>query len=154
MSDRIHFEDLLPGDVREYGRYEVTREEIVAFASEYDPQPMHLDEEAGRASMLGGLAASGWHGCGILMRIVADGFILKSSGMGSGGIDEVRWLRPIRPGDVLSARHTVLSARASRTKPDRGFVDFRFELLNGNREVVLEQRCGIMFARRTPGKTE
>ncbi len=151
MSEKLWFEDFVPGDVRTYGSYEVTREEILAFAAEYDPQPMHLDEEAAAETLLGGLAASGWHTCAILMRLAADAFILNSSGMGAGGIDEVKWLRPVRPGDILSVRHTVLDARASRTKPDRGFVKLRYEMMNGKGEVVLEQTNSVMFGLRTPG---
>ena len=98
MTGKLYFEDFQPGAVNEYGPRLVSREEIIAFAAEFDPQPMHLDEEAARASMLGGLAASGWHTCCMMMRMVADGFVLNSASMGAPGIDEVRWLAPLRPG--------------------------------------------------------
>ncbi len=152
MNDGLHFEDFTPGEIRTYGSYEVTREEILAFAAEYDPQPMHLDEAAAAQTMLGGLSASGWHSCAMLMRIIADNVLRDSSGMGAGGIDEVKWLRPVRPGDVLSVRHTVLDVRPSKTKTDRGFVRFRFEMTNAKGEVVLEQTNSIIFGRRGAGE--
>ena len=95
---KLHWEDFKPGAVATYGPRLVTREEIVAFAAEFDPQPMHLDEAAGAATMLGGLGASGWHICCLLMRMIADGFILDSASMGAPGIEEMRWLKPLRPG--------------------------------------------------------
>ena len=144
----MFFEDFSPGAVEHYGAYPVTREEIVSFASQYDPQPMHLDEAAGAASMLGGLAASGWHVCSMLMRMIADHVLAGSSGMGAPGIDEVRWLKPVRPGDVLSVRQTVLSVRASQSRPDRGFVRFRFEVLDAGGTTVLEQVNTVIFGRR------
>ena len=95
-----------------YGPRLVTREEIVAFAAEFDPQPMHLDEAAASATLLGGLAASGWHVTGLLMRLIADGFILNSSSMGAPGVEEFRWLKPLRPGTTIRVRVTVLDTRA------------------------------------------
>ena len=105
-----------------YGPRLVTREEIVAFAAEFDPQPMHLDEAAASATLLGGLAASGWHICCLLMRIIADGFMLDSSSMGAPGIEEVRWLKPLRPGTQIRVRVTVLESRASNSRPDMGLT--------------------------------
>jgi acyl dehydratase len=150
---RVCFEDFEPGAVAAYGAYKVTRDEVIAYASEWDPQPMHLDEAAARESILGGLAASGWHTCAMLMRMIFDEFLHESSGMGSGGIDEVRWLHPVRVGDTLSVRHRVLDTRVSKTRPDRGFVRFRFEVLNQRSEVVLEQTNGILFGLREPTET-
>ena len=113
MSDKKWaFEDFVTGDVIELGAKRATADEIVAFASEFDPQPMHLDETAGQKSLLGGLGASGWHGCGIMMRMICDGFMLDSASMGAGGVEEVQWTRPIRPGDRLTLRLTVLDTRA------------------------------------------
>src|SRR5690348_4459796 len=112
---KLYFEDFKPGSVTEYGPRLVTREEIVAFAAEFDPQPMHLDEEAARVSMLGGLAASGWHTCCLLMRMAADGFILNSASMGAPGVDEVKWLRPLRPGTRVTLRVNVLESRVSNS---------------------------------------
>ena len=148
---RLTFEDFKPGTAMTYGRYAVTLDEIRAYASEYDPQPMHLDAEAAQRSLLGGLAASGWHSCCMMMRMLTDGFLSKTSCMGAPGVDEVRWLKPVYPGDVLSMRHTVVSARASQSKPDRGFVSFHFEMLNQNGDVVLDQRNAIMFGLRDKG---
>lgn len=145
------FEDFVPGEITTFGAYEVTRDEVIAFASEFDPQPFHLDEEAGKASLLGGLAASGWHSCSILMRMMFDHFMDGSTSLGSPGIDEVKWLRPVFPGDVLSVRREILDARASSSKPDRGVVRFRFQLMNQKGEVVMEQTNPIFFARRMVG---
>jgi acyl dehydratase len=145
---RFYFEDFALGSIAEFGPRSVTREEIIAFAAEFDPQPFHLDEEAARASMLGGLAASGWHTCAILMRMIYDGFLFESASMGSPGVDEVRWLAPLRPGDTLTIRRTVLDARVSKSKPDRGFVTLRFEVLNQAGRPVMTLKTPMMIARR------
>jgi len=126
----LYWEDFVEGSVADYGPRPITREEIVAFAAEFDPQPMHLDEEAARASMLGGLSASGWHVCALLMRMIVDGFIQDSPSMGSPGVDEVKWLKPVRPGDRLTARAKVIEKHASLTRPEAGFVGFLFEVTN------------------------
>ena len=148
---KLYWEDFIPGQVTEYGTRRVTRDEIVAFAAEFDPQPFHLDEAAARASMLGGLCTSGWHSCCVLMRMAADGFVLNSSSMGAPGVDEVRWHVPIRPGDELTLRATVLSIRASNSRPTAGFVDFLLELYNAGGERVMTLKAPLMFGRRTPG---
>jgi acyl dehydratase len=148
---RLTFEDFKPGTAMTYGRYAVTLDEIRAYASEYDPQPMHLDAVAAQRSLLGGLAASGWHSCCMMMRMLTDSFLINTSCMGAPGVDEVRWLKPVYPGDVLTVRHTVLSSKVSQSKPDRGFVSFHFEMLNQNGDVVLDQRNAIMFGRRDHG---
>jgi acyl dehydratase len=145
---QYHFEDFVPGQVREYGPRHVTREEILAFAAEFDPQPMHLDEEAARGSLLGGLAASGWHTCCLMMRMMADGFLLDTASMGSPGVDEVRWLRPVRPDDRLTLRASVREARVSQSRPERGLVGFLFEMHNAQGECVMMQTCTIMIGRR------
>jgi acyl dehydratase len=142
------FEDFVPGEITTYGRYPVTKDEVIGYAAEFDPQPFHLDEEAGRASMLGGLAASGWHSCAIMMRINCDGFMNGSTSMGSSGIEEVRWLKPVFPGDVLSVRREVLDARPSASRPAMGIVRFRFELMNQTGDVVMVQVNPIFFGRR------
>lgn len=149
----LAFEDFHVGDTAQYGRYALTREEVISFASQFDPQPMHLDEAAGSASILGGLAASGWHGCVIMMRLIADNVLAGGTGEGAPGIDQVRWIRPLRPGDVFSVRHEVLETRVSRSRPDRGFVRFRFELLDQDGAVAMEQTNSIMFGLRHPGAT-
>lgn len=147
----IYWEDFVQGDVKTFGSHEVTVEEITSFAREFDPQPMHLDPAAGAASMLGGLAASGWHSCAIIMRLICDGFLLRSAGMGSPGVQETKWLEPVRPGDVLTLRRTVLESRSSKSRPDMGLVTFRFELLKDKKTVAVDQTVVIMFARRNPG---
>jgi acyl dehydratase len=152
MSDsKRYWEDFTPGEVIEYGPRRITREEIVAFGKEFDPQPFHLSEEAARGTMLGELCASGWHSCCILMRMSADGFVLNSSSMGAPGVDEVQWLKPIRPGDELMLRATVLAKRASGSRPDMGFVNVQLELFNARRECVMSLKAPLMFGRRAPG---
>lgn len=143
------FEDFVPGEITTYGRYAVTREEAIEFSSEFDPQPFHLTDEGGKASLLGALSASGWHSSAMLMRMNCDHFVTHSTSMGGPGIEEMKWVKPVFPGDVLSVRRTILDARVSASKPDRGIVRFRFELLNQNGEVVLIQVNPIFFGRRT-----
>jgi acyl dehydratase len=142
------YEDFFPREIATYGARTVTREEIVAFASLYDPQPMHLDEKAASNTMLGGLAASGWHSICLLMRLNVDHMLADSASMGSPGVKEVKWLKPVRPGDTLSVRRTTLSMRPSESRPDTGFVSFLFELMNQNGEVVLTQENVMMIGRR------
>jgi acyl dehydratase len=144
----LFFEDFLPGDVTVYGSHTVTKDEIVAFATEFDPQPFHLDDEAAKATMLGGLAASGWHACAILMRLNCDGFLLDAASMGAPGIEEVKWLRPLRPGMTLSVRRRVLETRASKSRPGMGLVRFLFELVADGETAVMSQQGWIMFGRR------
>ena len=145
---KLFWEDFATGSVAEYGPRLVTREETVAFARQFDPQPIHLDEEAARASMLGGLSASGWQTCALAMRMIADGFVLNAASMGSPGVDEVRWHTPLRPGDTITLRATVLDTRPSRSRPEMGFVAFRFELLNQSGTVVMTMTSSIMLGRR------
>ena len=144
----IHWEDFILGSVVELGSRQVTREEIIAFAAEFDPQPMHMDEEFARSTMLGGLAASGWHTCAMAMRLIVDGFMGQSDSIGSPGIDEVRWLKPVRPGDTITLRRTVLDTRPLRSRPEWGLVRFRFELVNQAGEVVMIQENVNLFGRR------
>jgi acyl dehydratase len=146
----LHFEDFTPGRVFEHGPRLMPRDEMIAFAAEFDPQPMHLDEEAARATMLGGLCASGWFACCILMRMCAEAFVLDSSSMGAPGVDEVRWLMPIRPDDRLTLRATVLDTRLSRSRPDMGLVRFSFDLFNQRDEHVVALTTSMMMGRRTP----
>jgi acyl dehydratase len=146
-----HWEDFKPGAVALYGPRLVTREEIVAFAAEFDPQPMHLDEAAGAPTMLGGLGASGWHICCLLMRMIADGFILDSSSMGAPGIDEVRWLKPLRPGTNIRVRATVLETRVSKSRPEIGFIKFHYEVLDDQEAILTTMTCSMMMVRRESG---
>jgi acyl dehydratase len=145
---KLHFEDFKPGLFAEYGPRLVTREEIVAFAAEFDPQPMHLDEEAARETMLGGLSASGWHTCGLMMRMMCDGFLLDSSSMGANAIEEVSWLKPVRPGDRLTLRLTVLDTRASKSRPEMGFVTVLMEMINQAGACVMSLRSPLIFGTR------
>ena len=145
---QLHWEDFTPGRVFEHGPRRLPRDEMIAFAAEFDPQPMHLDEAAARATMLGGLAASGWYACCILMRMTVDAFVGNSASMGAPGVDEVRWLRPIRPDDELTLRATVLETRASKSRPDMGFVRFEFELFNAKAERVMVLITSLMLERR------
>jgi len=147
----LHWEDFQPGAVAIYGPRLVTREEIVAFAAEFDPQLMHLDETAASATLLGGLGASGWHSCCLLMRMIADGFILDSSSMGGPGVDEVRWLKPLRPGTRIRIRSTVLETRASNSRPNMGLVKLLFEMLDDADAILTTLSTTLMFGRREPG---
>ena len=147
MSDIRHFEDFRPGEVIDHGTRRVTREEIIDFASQFDPQPFHLDEAAGAATMLGGLAASGWHTAAMLMRMMCDSFLNRSAGLGSPGITRLKWLRPVRAGDLLSGRSTVVETRASKSRPDMGIVTFRHEVLVGE-AVVQTMDTPQIFRRR------
>jgi acyl dehydratase len=149
MKD-IYFEDLRPGDVSTFGGMTVTREAIVEFAREFDPQPFHLDEEAARHTFVGRLIASGWHSCAMQMRMVCDGWLLRSSSMGAPGIEEVKWMKPVLPGDTLSIRQTILDAKTSRSRPGSGLVHFRLEMLNGAGEPVMSQTMWVMFGLREP----
>ena len=148
---KLHWEDFQPGTVSVYGPRLVTREEIVAFAAEFDPQPMHLDEVAASATMLGGLGASGWHTCCLLMRMIADGFILDSHSMGAPGVDEVRWLRPLRPDTQIRVRATVLDKRPSGSRPEMGFVKFLYEVLDEQDVVLATLTSPVMMGRRQAG---
>jgi acyl dehydratase len=148
---RLHWEDFSPGRVFEHGPRRITREEIVGFAAEFDPQPMHLDEAAARETLLGGLSASGWHACCILMKMCTESFVLNSASMGAPGVEEVRWLIPIRPGDALMLRATVVETRASSSRPDMGFVRFMFELLNQTGEQAMTLTTSLMIGRRAGG---
>lgn len=145
---KIYFEDFTPGLFAEFGPRRVTREEIVAFAAEFDPQPMHLDEEAARETMLGGLSASGWHTCGLMMRMMCDGFLLDSSSMGANAVEEVQWLKPVRPGDALTLRVTVLETRASKSRPEIGFVTTLMEMVNQDGTIVMALKAPLIFGTR------
>jgi acyl dehydratase len=146
---KLHWEDFVVGSVAEYGPRLVTREEIIAFAAEFDPQPMHMDEDFARSTMLGGLAASGWHTCAIGMRMIADGFMAGAASIGSPGIDEVRWHKPVRPGDRLTLRRTILETRPLKSRPEWGLVRFRFELFDQSGELVMTQENVNLFGRRS-----
>jgi acyl dehydratase len=150
----IHFEDFTPGDVRPFGSHRISKDEIIAFARRFDAQDFHIDETLAKASFAGGLIASGWHSCAILMRLIAEGFVLDAASRGGPGVEQVRWLLPVRPGDVLGVRRHTLAVKTSQSRPGMGLVQFRFDLLNQLGETVLEQTNWIMFGRRGAGHAE
>lgn len=147
----LYFEDFAAGSVSEYGSIAVPQGDIVAYASRFDAQDFHIDPDKAKASFVGSLIASGWHSCALLMRLVAEAFLLESTSMGSPGIEEVKWLRPVRPGDMLGLRWSVIETKESRSRPEMGLVKFRFELLNQRGEPVVEQNNWVMFGRRGSG---
>lgn len=146
MSDLLHYEDFAVGQEIALGPYHVSRDEIVGFAREFDPQPFHLDEEAAKASVLGGLAASGWHNCAILMRMMADAYVNRTAGMGSPGMAEVKWLKPVYAGETLVGKMTVLSRRTSAKRPELGILECRWEMFNDTGEMKVAQ-TGTAFVR-------
>ncbi|HLS56649.1 MAG TPA: MaoC family dehydratase [Zeimonas sp.] len=145
-----YFEDFRPGEVIEFGDYLVTEEEIVEFARRYDPQPFHVDRKAAGESIYGGLIASGWMTGSIMMRLLVDHFIAPVSSMGSPGVDEVRWPRPVRPGDRLHVRVTTLETKRSQSKPDRGIVQVQQEMVNQRGETVMSLRGMSLSKCREP----
>jgi acyl dehydratase len=144
----LAFEDFPAGHFGTFGPRRVTREEIIAFAAEYDPQPMHLDEEAAQKTMLRGLSGSGWHLCAIVMRMMYDGYIGRTASLGSPGVDEMRWLAPLRPGDDLSLDVEVLQARVSKSRPETGIVTFKCAVRNAAGQVLAEMVSPIIVKRR------
>lgn len=147
VKDR-YFEDYEDGEVFEFGSYEVTEEEIISFASQYDPQYFHIDPEAAKQSHFGGLVASGWMTGSILMRMMVEGFISAKASMGSPGLDEIRWFAPVRPGDVLRGKAIVESTRRSKSKPDRGIINTCWEVINQDDVVVMRVRGMGMYRTR------
>ena len=132
-----YFEDYLPGTTSQYGPIRVEEADVVDFARRFDPQPFHVDADAAAAGPFGGLIASGWHSCALAMRLLADEYLSPASSLGSPGVDELRWLLPVRPGDLLTLHTTVAEARVSRSKPDRGLVTTRAQLVNQSGDAVL-----------------
>jgi acyl dehydratase len=145
---RYAFEDFRVGQVLEIGQRTVTADEIIAFARQFDPQPFHLSEEAGRRSIYGSLIASGWHTVAIVMRMSCDAYLLESRSMGSPGVDELRWLKPVRAGDTIRAEFETLEVRPSKTKPDRGIVVSAWRVFNQHDEIVMTMRGMGLFLRR------
>ena len=143
----LSFEDLPPGRLGTFGPRRVTREEILAFAAEFDPQPMHLDEVAAQRSMLKGLSGSGWHLCSIMMRMMFDGFIGRTASLGSPGVNEVRWLAPLRPGDDLMLEADVVEARISKSRPETGIVTLKCTARNASGEALCEMVTPIIVKR-------
>jgi acyl dehydratase len=145
----IHYwEDFPVGQVRDFGGMPVSREAVIAFAQQFDPQPFHVDDEAARDSLFGGLCASGWHTCAMAMRMMCDGYLLDTASLGSPGIDHLRWLKPVFPGDTLSTRMEVLEARPMASKPHVGLLRSRWEVRNQHGQPVLTMEGWGMFRRR------
>jgi acyl dehydratase len=143
-----YFEDFRPGQTVELGSRTVTEEEIVAFARQWDPQPFHTDPEAARDTVFGGLIASGWHTGAMWMRLYVDSLLGSSASQGSPGVEELRWLAPVRPGDTLSGRLEVLEAVPSQRRPDRGTVRIRAEMVNQDGVTVMSMTSRGHFGRR------
>ena len=143
-----YFEDLEAGSVYELGSVVVDEAEVIEFATRFDPQPFHIDPVAAAESHFGGIVASGWHTCAMFMRLFVDGFTKDTASMGSPGMDEVRWLAPVRPGDVLTGWFTIESTRASATKPDRGLIEASWEMRNQDGVTVMSMRGIGMYGRR------
>lgn len=143
-----YFDDMTVGSKVDLGSKTVTEEEILRFAREFDPQPFHIDPEAAMHSTFGGLIASGWHTCSITMRLLVDGLLANSSSLGSPGVEQIRWVRPVRPGDTLNAVVTVLEYRRSQSKPDRGTVKIHIDVTNQHGDQVMWMESFGMFGRR------
>ncbi|WP_213816673.1 MaoC family dehydratase [Glaciihabitans sp. dw_435] len=148
LADR-YFEDYEVGISAEYGAYEVTEEAIVAFGVAFDPHLMHTDTSAAGTGPFGGLIASGWHTTAMMMRIMVDNFLNERTSLGSPGVDDLRWRLPVRPGDTLTARFTVVAARPSASKPDRGLLHTAIELMNQSGDIVMSQTM-LNLVRRRP----
>jgi acyl dehydratase len=145
-----YFENFHIGDTIDLGTTPAVKaDEIIAFARQFDPQPFHLDAEQARDSIFGQLVASGWHTCSLLMRLLVDGLISQTISMGSPGVDEIRWLRPLRPGDAVHGRFTVLETAPSKSRPTMGIVRSRCELFNQDDELIMTL-VGIHFVGRRP----
>jgi acyl dehydratase len=148
MSSEWFFEDFYPGQDIDLGTRTVTEEEIIDFATKFDPQPFHIDREAAAGSIYGGVIASGWHTCSMMMRMVVDGLMAKSSSMGSPGLDGVRWLAPVRAGDTLNVHYQTTRVKASSSKPDRGVVWSKWVAINQHGETVCTVEGMGMFRKR------
>jgi acyl dehydratase len=143
-SDLLHYEDFPEGLVIPFGTYHLSKDGLIAYAREWDPQPFHLDEEVAKHSVLGGLAASGWQSSAILVRLAVEAYANKSAAMASNGMEEAKWLKPVYAGETLTGRATVLSRRVSAKRPEMGILKMRFELMNTEGELKGEL-TGIQF---------
>lgn len=143
-----YFEDFEVGKTIEVGQRSVTEEEIIAFATQFDPQPFHVDQEAAAKSIYGGIIASGWHTCSMMMRMMVDGILRNSASLGSPGLDEIRWIKPVRGGDTLTVSTTVLESKPSSSRPDRGVVLTVWEAKNQHGELIATVKGMGMYLRR------
>lgn len=149
-SKTQYWDDVTVGKTVPFGRYVVSKEEIIAFARAFDPQPFHLDEEAAKSSLIGRLCASGWHSCAMLMRMLADDVLANAASLGSPGLEEVKWLKPVFPGDELTARYTCTSKRVLKSRPGVGICQILFEMLNQHGEVVMTWNAAQLLRVRNP----
>lgn len=147
---KYYWEDFPVGSVREFGGITLTDEAIIEFARQFDPQPFHVSEEGGKNSPFGGLIASGWHTCALAMRMMCDSYLLEAASVGSPGMENLRWVKPVRPGDTLHVRSVVLEARPMDSKPHVGLLRTRWEMLNQNNEEVMQMEGYGMFLLRDP----
>ena len=143
-----YFEDYVEGDVHSFGSIAVEADEVISFAQRFDPQTFHVDPEAAKLTPFGGIIASGWHTAALTMRLYVDHYLTHVASLASPGLDELRWLKPVRPGDTLSARVTVLKSAPSKSKPDRGAVTSLVEVFNQVDEVVMSFKCVNIIGRR------
>ena len=151
---RLYWEDFSLGEVRNLGHITPTREEIIAFASQFDPQPFHLDDEGGKASMFGGLCASGWHTCSMAMRLMVTNFLHETSSLGSPGLENIKWTKPVYPNDTLRLQTTVLETKPMGRRPDVGMTRNLWEMFNQHGDKVLHMEGWGMFRRRHPATPE
>ncbi len=146
---KIFYEDIEVGHADKFGSYQVSKEEIIEFASKYDPQPFHLHEEFAKQSVFGGLCASGWHTCSMMMRMMVDRMMETGlAGLGSPGLDKVAWKKPVFPDDILSVKSTITDKRESQSRPNIGLVKSSHEIINQNGVTVAEVDSNIMVAKR------
>ncbi len=150
--DKLHYEDFVEGSTHSFGPRAMTRDEIIAYAREFDSQPMHLDDEAAKASLLGGLSASGWHTCCFMFRMLYDNLISKSASLGSPGIEETKWLKPVRPDVPLTLHVDILDKRASKSRPEMGLVRMRAQLRGTDGVPVIDQISTLLIGVREPQK--
>lgn len=145
----LYYEDIDVGEVRDLGSHRVPKDELTAFAEQYDPQPIHTDEAAARDSIYGGLIASGWYTASVCMRLLVDGFLNETAGMGSFGLDELRWPTPVRAGDTITAYNRITDKRTSDSRNDRGYVENELTAHNQDDETVVFWRATNIFERRS-----
>ena len=151
---KYYWEDLQAGAVRDLGTVTLSAEEIKNFARQFDPQPFHIDEAAGRRSIFGNLCASGWHTCAVAMKLTVENFLNESASMGSPGVENLRWLKPVYPGDTLRLQQTIVESRPLRTRADVGLVRSVWDMSNQDGEKVLHMEGYGMFRRRHPASPE
>lgn len=150
----LYWEDVVVGSTVGFGRKVVSKEEIVAFARAFDPQPFHLDEDAAKETLIGHLFASGWHTCAMFMRMLAEDVLSSAAGLGAPGVDEVRWLKPVSPGDEITARYTCTAKRALKSRPGVGLCQVLFEVFNQHGDLVMTLNAPQLLRMRSAGGAE